>query len=139
MKHTVTGSLLLLMCTVGWGEMDLLKSQGYSCVITSSYLLSDDGSLSESQYKVGRTFTIDRGTGRAIGAIKNHNITAYGNFQPTVIDRGNHEQYFKALTVYGSNNPSIDVLVVQQFADSEEKPFMFSRSGEVTTGVCKNI
>ena len=109
----VTGLRLSLMSAVGWGEADLLKSQGYSCVITSSYLLSDDGSLSESQYKVGRTFTIDRGTGRAIGAIKNHNITAYGNFQPTVIDRGNHEQYFKALTVCGSNNPSIDVLVVK--------------------------
>ena len=69
-------------------------------------------------------------TARILGAIKNHNITAYGNFQPTVIDRGNHEQYFKALTVYGSNNPSIDVLVVEEFADSEEKPFMFSLTGE---------
>ena len=48
----------------------------------------------------------------------------------TVIDRGNHEQYFKALTVYGSNNPSIDVLVVEEFADSEEKPFMLSITGE---------
>ena len=136
MRNIVTGLLLTLMSAVGWSE---LKNQGYSCVITASYLLSGDGSLSETQYKVGRTFTVDRGTGRAIGAIKNHNITAYGNFQPTVIDRGNHEQYFKALTVYGSNNPSIDVLVVKQFADSEHKPFMFSHSGEVTTGVCKNI
>ena len=127
----------MLMWTVGWGGGQ--KNQGYSCVITASYLLSGDGSLSETQYKVGRTFTVDRGTGRAIGAIKNHNITAYGNFQPTVIDRGSDEQYFKALTVYGSNNPSIDVLVVKEFAGGDKKPFMFNRNGEVTTGTCENI
>lgn len=75
----------------------------------------------------------------AIGAIKNHNTTSYGDFQPKVIDRGNHEQYFKALTIYGSHNPSIDVLVVQEFADSKLKPFLFTHNGEVTTGVCENI
>lgn len=136
MRNIITGLLLTLMSTVGWSE---LKNQGYSCVITASYLLSGDGSLSETQYKVGRTFTVDRGTGRAIGAIKNHNITAYGNFQPTVIDRGSGEQYFKALTVYGSNNPSIDVLVVKEFAGADEKPFMFNHNGEVKTGTCENI
>jgi hypothetical protein len=75
----------------------------------------------------------------AIGAIKNYNTTSYGDFQRKVIDRGNHEQYFKALTIYGSHNPSIDVLVVQEFADSKLKPFLFTHSGEVTTGVCENI
>ena len=117
----------------------LLKSQGYSCVIKTTYVIGDDGSLADSEYKAGRRFTIDRGTGRTIGAIKNYNTTVYGDFQPTVVDRGNHEQYFKALTMYGSRNPSIAVLVVKEFAKSELKPFMFTHSGSVQTGICENI
>ena len=117
----------------------LLKSQGYSCVIEETYYLKDSGSLDGSDYGAGKTFTIDRGTGRTLGAIKNYNTTAYGDFQPKVIDRGNHEQYFKALTIYGSHNPSIEVLVVQEFSDSKLKPFLFTHNGEVTTGVCENI
>lgn len=136
MKHIITGLLLMLMSAVGWGD---IKNQGYSCVILASYLLDDDGSFLGREHRIGRTFTIDRGTGRAIGAIKNHSITAYGNFQPTVIDRGSDEQYFKALTVYGSNNPSIDVLVVKEFADGIKKAFMFNHNGEVDTGTCENI
>ena len=116
-----------------------LKSQGYSCVIEETYYLKDSGSLDGSDYGAGKTFTIDRGTGRTLGAIKNYNTTAYGDFQPKVIDRGNHEQYFKALTIYGSHNPSIQLVVVQEFAGSDSKPFMVTHSGTVTTGVCKNI
>ena len=139
MKY-ITGLLLLSISSASWANgSGLLKSQGYSCVIEETYFLKDSGSLDGSDYGAGKTFTIDRGTGRTLGAIKNYNTTAYGDFQPKVIDRGNHEQYFKALTIYGSHNPSIDVLVVQEFADSKLKPFLFTHNGEVTTGVCENI
>ena len=139
MKY-ITGLLLLSISSASWANgSGLLKSQGYSCVIEETYFLKDSGSLDGSDYGAGKTFTIDRGTGRTLGAIKNYNTTAYGDFQPKVIDRGNHEQYFKALTIYGSHNPSIEVLVVQEFSDSKLKPFLFTHNGEVTTGVCENI
>ena len=140
--RVIAAALILCSIAPSFAEESiskLLKSQGYSCVIKATYLIGDDGNLAESEYTVGRRFTIDRGTGRTIGAIKNYNTTVYGNFQPTVVDRGNHEQYFKALTMYGSHNPSIAVLVVQEFAKSELKPFMFTHSGSVQTGVCENI
>ena len=137
-------AVALILCSIAPSYAEesiskLLQSQGYSCVIRATYLIGDDGNLVESEYTVGRRFTIDRGTGRTIGAIKNYNTTAHGDFQPTVVDRGDTEQYFKALTMYGSNNPSIAVLVVQEFATAELKPFMFTHSGSVQTGVCENI
>ena len=139
-KQIATGLVLVSMACTSWANgSGLLKRQGYSCVIEEVYVLRDSGSLEGGGYRSSKTFTIDRGTGRTIGAIKNYNTTSYGDFQPKVIDRGNHEQYFKALTIYGSHNPSIDVLVVQEFADSKLKPFLFTHNGEVTTGVCENI
>ena len=64
----------------------LLKSQGYSCVIKVTYVIGDDGRLAASEYKAGRKFTIDQGTGRTIISIKNYNKTVHGDFQPTVVD-----------------------------------------------------
>ena len=140
MKYIISGLLLLGVSSTNWANgSGLLKSQGYSCVIEETYFLKDSGSLDGSDYGAGKTFTIDRGTGRTIGAVKNYNTTIYGDFQPKVVDRGNHEQYFKALTIYGSHNPSIQLVVVQEFASSDSKPFMVTHSGTVTTGVCKNI
>lgn len=139
-KYVISALVLVSISSVSWANGSwLLESQGYSCVIEETYFLKDSGSLDGSDYGAGKTFTIDRGTGRTLGAIKNYNTTAYGDFQPKVIDRGNHEQYFKALTIYGSHNPSIQLVVVQEFASSDSKPFMVTHSGTVTTGVCKNI
>ena len=139
-------AVALILCSIAPSYAEesiskLLQSQGYSCVIRATYLIGDDGNLVESEYTVGRRFTIDCGWYRThhIGAIKNYNTTAHGDFQPTVVDRGDTEQYFKAVTMYGSNNPSIAVLAVQEFATAELKPFMFTHSGSVQTGVCENI
>lgn len=138
-KYVISGLLLVSISSVSWAnDSGLLNSQGYSCAIKTSWRLADDGNLALPS-TFGGKFVVDRDTGRTLGAIKNYNKTAYGDFQPKVIDRGNHEQYFKALTIYGSHNPSIDVLVVQEFADSKLKPFLFTHNGEVTTGVCENI
>lgn len=56
-----------------------------------------------------------------------------------MIDRGNHKQYFPAVTIYGSHNPSTQLIVVQELANSDSEHFMVTHSGTVTTGVCKNI
>jgi len=130
---------LVSISSTSWAnDSGLLNSQGYSCAIKTSWRLADDGNLALPS-TFGGKFVVDRDTGRTLGAIKNYNKTAYGDFQPKVIDRGNHEQYFKALTIYGSHNPSIQLVVVQEFAGSDSKPFMVTHSGTVTTGVCKNI
>ena len=63
----------------------------------------------------------------------------YGDFQPTVIDRGNSTQYFKALTLYEINFPAVDLLVVNEFAYSKQKALLFTQNEQVTTGACENI
>jgi hypothetical protein len=111
-------------------------------VITEVYFLTGsgslDGNLEGGDHLKEKTFTIDRGTGRAIGAIKNYS-DGYADFQPTVLDRGDGTQYFKALTLYDINFPALELLVVKEFAESKQKPFMFTQNGQVTTGVCENI
>jgi len=142
-EYVISGLLLLSISSASWANgSGLLESQGYSCVIMEVYFLMDtgslDGGLEGGDYRKGKTFIIDRGTGRAIGAIKNYSDD-YGDFQPTVLDRGDGTQYFKALTLYGINFPAVELLVVQEFAESKQKPFMFTQNGQVTTGVCENI
>ena len=138
MRNIIVGLFLTLMSTVGWSE---LKNQGYSCVITESYLLTDlgalDGTFSSSKGYQGKTFTIDRDNGRTMGALAVKNY--YGESQPAVLDRGSNSQYFKALTVHKTGLPVVDVLLVQEFADSMKKPFLFNRNGRVITGTCENI
>ena len=81
MKKYITGLLLLSISSTSWANgSGLLKSQGYSCVIEEVYVLRDSGNLEGGGYMSNKTFTIDRGTGRTIGAIKNYNTTSYGDF-----------------------------------------------------------
>ena len=77
----IKGLLIFSISFASWANgSGLLKSQGYSCVIEETYFLKDSGSIDGSDYGAGKTFTIDRGTGRTIGAIKNYNTTSYGDF-----------------------------------------------------------
>lgn len=48
-------------------------------VSSRTHSIGDDGSLANSEYKVGRRFTIDRGIERTIGAIDSYNITVTAN------------------------------------------------------------
>jgi len=118
-----------------------IKNQGYSCVITESYLLTDlgalDGTFSSSKGHQGKTLTIDRDNGRTTGALAVKNY--HGESQPAVLNRGSNAQYFKALTVHETGQPVVDVPLVQEFADSTEKPFLFNRNGLVITGTCGTL
>ena len=139
--------LLCLLITLAFsteGEAaSSMKRQGYECTIKGMYYLTDDGVIAEyadhPKVKDRVKFLLDRTTGKTVGAIKNHNVTAYGSFEPQVVDRGNSDQYFKAVTIYGSNNPSIQVVRVEEFNDNDLKPFIESHGGGITTGTCLNI
>jgi len=119
----------------------------YSCTIKKVYSLGDTGLMSAitNGYMEGDTFSIDRQSGRASGAIKNYNPNAFPCRdgiglsrcnEPLLIDPGSSEQYFKAITVYGSHNPSVEYLVVEEFAEGSEKPFIHVDGGWVKSGIC---
>ena len=65
----------------------------------------------------------------------NHNDFA----QPTVLDPGSSEQFFRVITVYQPYT-SVDYLQIEEFADDEEKPFLFLDSpNTVVTGSCTHV
>jgi hypothetical protein len=140
MKHIITVLLLTLMSTVGLaGSAFFPQDKGYSCLIVIGYMPNDDGKLVEFPLRGGYEFTIDRGTGRTIGALSNYATNTLGDFQPTVLHRGNKEQYFKAVTIYPTQQPLVETLIVEEFAETKEKPFVFTRNAMIITGTCESI
>ena len=126
--------ILVALMTIAATEAVALES--YECNVKEGMSLSEDGSLQKkggfADIAVGTKFTVDRRTGRVLGKISNHN--AYG--QPKVIDPGSSEQSFKAITIY-QPNVTVDLLIIQQFSDSPEKPFIFLfYNTSVLSGTC---
>ena len=131
----LTFSLLMVnSATVG----AVMLHDSYSCEVRSAQHVGEDGSLVPDEFGnwmySGATFVIDRQTGRMLGKPKNYN----GNDQPEVIDRGSKEQSLKVITTYGPN-VTIDYLIVEVYADTLAKPFMFISSSTIYTGLCKGL
>lgn len=106
----------------------------YKCAVSQTGDLQDSGEISESNFtrlSNGNEFVVDKGTGRIKGGLSNDN--AFG--QPQVLDYGSSEQAFKVLTVF-KPNITINYLYIQEFNESEEKPFMFVSGSEIYSGKC---
>jgi hypothetical protein len=134
MKHVIAGVTVFLL---GVAPSQAQVPQGYQCTIKTSALVTDDGKLSVNSFTkifVGRKFVVDVGSGRMIGDVSNHN--AFGD--PILINRGDKENGFKAVTVF-KPNPAIDVINVETFADGRLKPFVFTSDTHVMTGLCTAI
>lgn len=109
-------------------------SDGYKCKVLSAVGLQDDGALGTDGVPrgfVGQEFVVDKGTGRIIGTLTNHGSGG----QPQVVDYGSDAQAYKAITVY-QPNVSVDYLYVQEFNETEKKPFFFVEGSKVLTGHC---
>ena len=57
--------------------------------------------------------------------------------QPEVLDPGDSEQSFKAITIYGPN-VWVEILTIKEFAESEEKPFFLLMRNSYFSGTCQN-
>lgn len=132
---------VFLIFLINFSSASTAKEFGtYDCVIERTYSLSETGEMLayKNQIWAGDKFTIDKTTGRATGTIKNFNLTQYGNFQPMLVDAGSDDQYFKVVTLYGSDKPSIQTIRVQEWSDNKEKPFYVAHGGTINTGLCIN-
>lgn len=94
---------------------------------------------SERKSKVGKEFTVDRRSGRMIGALKN----AYAT-EPVVIDYGSSENAFKAVTTMTrsqglGHSSSLFALVINEFDEHPKKPFAFLSGDMVYFGRCEHF
>lgn len=111
----------------------------YKCKIESVYG-SASGTPTVLEYlrksKVGREFTVDRPSGKMIGALKNSFAT-----EPVVIDFGTDGNAYKAVTTMtieqglGAGS-SIYALVVNEYDERAKKPFVFLDGDTVYFGAC---
>ena len=135
MRRIITGLLLMLMSTVGCGNTSDSTNKGYSCTAKEAYTLSGSGTLDRG--KTAGTFVIDRDSGRMSGELSNFGTVNGVDYQPTVLSRGDEEGYFKALTLYGKSQ-STRLIVVEEFSEDKQKPFVFSTEMQFFVGTCVN-
>ena len=88
---------------------------------------------------IGREFTVERRTGLMAGALKNSYIT-----RPEVVDFGSADNSYKVVTTLrkeqgegrGSN---AYLLVVNEYAKTSRKPFVFVENDSVYFGTCTHF
>ena len=137
----------LLVCFLLTGVFEgVLAVGGYKCTVKSGYgvtnegLLQNDKDIYPNYWLVNggeTTFTIDRETGRLIGATY---PLGGADYTFKVLHKGDKNTYFKALFVDDYRKDEILTIVVEEFNSSREKPFVYMNtpSPNIFTGTCVN-
>jgi hypothetical protein len=112
----------------------------YRCVIERVETANNDTNA-KVLYRnyFGKEFTVERKTGIMAGALKNNYVTV-----PQIIDFGSRENSFKAVATMrreqgvgaGSN---AYILTVNEYVESERKPFLFVQNDEAFFGYCTHF
>ena len=110
----------------------------YHCTIKSVFTLTGNGNLKSYDDKsILKSFLVDKNSGLVKGNWLGNEVWP----TKTIIDSGSSEQSFKLLTlsadVIGTNGGKhAQYLQVEEFAETLEKPFMWTDGNFVVTGVC---
>lgn len=109
----------------------------YKCTIERVETANNDADQN-TLYRsfIGKEFTVERRTGVMAGALKNSYVT-----DPVVVDFGSTENSFKVVTTMrrdqgvgaGSN---AYILTVNEYVDSQRKPFLFAHNDAAYFGYC---
>lgn len=88
---------------------------------------------------LGKEFTVERRTGVMAGALKNSYIT-----RPEVIDFGSEGNSYKVVTTLrkeqgAGRGSNAYLLVVNEYAKSPKKPFVFVENADVYFGTCTHF
>ncbi len=106
----------------------------FSCVVKQAQFVSNDGLLVDQaryQYLVAQEFDVDNNTGAIVGAFTTDNIKK----QPAIIDHGSKSQDFKVIIAHYPKT-TVDLLLIEVYSSSSQKPFTFITLGSVFTGLC---
>ena len=115
-------------------------SSDYRCVIERVETANNDTDEKTSYRSyIGKEFTVERKTGVMAGALKNNYVT-----EPYVVDFGSNENSFKVVTTMrrdqgagaGSN---AYILTVNEYVESERKPFLFAQNDAAFFGYCTHF
>lgn len=111
---------------------------GYICKVTTERYLKDDGSLGTvpNPLAIGKDFAVDRKTGKMINSdiffwnveVANVSVENHG-------DSGNY--FIATYTSNTANGTFFTVLNIEEFAETEKKPFILTAGGGVYAGVCE--
>lgn len=132
MRRAFIITLLLVPLTSGAGPLE------YVCTVKSELFVGDDGLLKphKNPIEVGRTFAIDRTTGRIVGRPFSNSTAS----EVKVLNRGGSKHSFEVLSVSSpTGKVTTDLVAVHEYVKSEEKPFIGVESGigSVYSGTCK--
>ncbi|WP_218244067.1 hypothetical protein [Pseudomonas sp. Irchel s3h14] len=88
---------------------------------------------------IGKQFTVERRTGLMAGALKNSYVT-----DPQVIDYGSTENSYKAVATMRKDQgagvgSSIYALTINEYDESDRKPFIFLQNDEAFLGWCEHF
>ncbi|UQN45186.1 hypothetical protein [Agarivorans sp. B2Z047] len=130
MRMILTTTLLLLSTYV-------FALEDYKCKVTSAFQVGTNGQRVENVLAsmVGSEFTVDRSTGLMVGSLKNSYVTS-----PKILDFGSSENAFKAITVMKNDLTSnVYVLVVEEYIEDANKPFVFTNNSDIYYGTCTHF
>ena len=131
MKYVILAlSLLCGALTVHAGPYE------YQCVVQQVAEVDAAGKLKTTKPSSQLSFSVSRKSGAIIGAPFSNTVSISAtNIQ--VLDYGSKDQAFKVLSVYKGAFTSVDYLVVEEFADGQDKPFRGMAMSSIYTGTCK--
>lgn len=108
------------------------------CKIIESKGTTDNGLHQETGFSklyINKAFTLNKESGEMNGGLSNHN--SFG--KPQILDHGNSEQNYKAITVY---EPYVKVDLIQvSFAKNKNNQysFLFVSGTQTFSGLCSKL
>ena len=107
----------------------------YICTISQIQTLHSSGSVNSlDSYLLGRSFTIDRNTGKITGKPFEHK--SYKEIQ--ILDRGSDKNAYQHIVISNPSDSWAQYIYVREFTNGPKKPFWGTDTGEkIFSGVCK--
>jgi hypothetical protein len=126
----VIALLTLAETTNAWAATD------YRCTIENTVAAKDKPI---NRIYVGKQFTVERQTGLMSGALKNSYAT-----DPQIIDQGSTENSYKVVTTMRKDQgagvgSSMYALTINEYDESDRKPFIFLQNDEAFLGWCEHF
>jgi hypothetical protein len=124
------GVTVLVTATNAWATDD------YRCTIESTVAAKEKPI---NRIYIGKQFTVERRIGLMAGALKNSYVT-----DPQVIDYGSAENSYKAVATMRKDQgagvgSSIYALTINEYDESDRKPFIFLQNDEAFLGWCEHF
>lgn len=122
--------LVLAVTTNAWAAED------FRCTIESTVAAKEKPI---NRIFIGKQFTVERRTGLMAGALKNSYVT-----DPQVIDYGSTDNSYKAVATMRKDQgagvgSSIYALTINEYDESDRKPFIFMQNDEAFLGWCEHF